>query len=170
MKIEDRIQNIKLLLKYCPHSTNDVIIYNDEVANFFSKFLSDNKRFYTPCVPDKPRIKIELAKHVITRDDNDNVLDEYPIMFSYYAEVNEYYDDWETYYFDDPLIRNHWMFSDYISIKYDEIPDHIWEIIQNELYDVAQLYINKELEQAKTSVKNWEKINYRFESALFLNQ
>lgn len=33
MKLNDRIQNIKTLLKYCPYSTKDVMLYDETMLN-----------------------------------------------------------------------------------------------------------------------------------------
>lgn len=42
MRLEDRIQNIKTLLKYCPVATNEVMLYDDVCEDFFSKFFSSH--------------------------------------------------------------------------------------------------------------------------------
>lgn len=174
MKLEDRIKNIKTLLKYCPHSTRDVMLYDENVANFFGNFFNSSDRFKHNIYCQKIYPKIELAKHVLTRDDNDNVIDEYPIMISYIYNSDRDDIDWVSYYFDDELIRNNWMFKDDMFyykklIKFEEIPDNIWEIIQNILYNKATEEINKELESAESSVIYWENKKDEFDNKLQLN-
>ena len=174
MRIEDRIQNIKKLLKYCPHSTSDVLLDDDTLAEFFGKFINNDDRFEHCIYCEKIYPKISLAKHVLTRDKNDNVIDEYPIMISYIYDSDRDGVDWVDYYFDDKLVRNNWMFKDGMSckelIKFEEIPDNIWEIIQNILYDKAMKTINEELKSAKESVKFWEDKKHSFESVLNLKR
>ena len=45
MNINDRIQNIKTLLKYCPRSTRDVKIIEEKVGLFFGNFFNNDNRF-----------------------------------------------------------------------------------------------------------------------------
>ena len=172
MKLEDRIQNIKKLLKYCPYSTEDVMLYDDTLAEFFGRFINNDDRFEHCIYCEKIYPKISLAKHVLTRDENDNVIDEYPIMISYIYDSDRDGVDWADYYFDDKLVRNNWMFQDRMSykelIKYEEIPDNIWEIIQNILYDKATKEINENLKSAKDSVIYWENRKDEFGNKLQL--
>ena len=53
-------------------------------------------------------------------------------------------------------------------IEYNEIPDYIWEIIQNMLYYKATEEINQKLESAKSSVVYWEKRKDEFDNKLQL--
>ena len=55
-------------------------------------------------------------------------------------------------------------------IEYSDIPDNIWEIIQNTLYDEATKNIKEELESAKNSVKYWEDKLLDFNNNLKLNK
>lgn len=175
MKIEDRIQNIKTLLKYCPHSSNDVRLYNLENAKFFAKFFNNDDRFES-CKygGDELYIKIELAKHVLTWDKNNKVIDEYPIMVSYCYDSDRDGEDWVSYYFDEPLVRNNWMFESDMYykdfIKFEEWPDKVWERIQNELYDIATKNVNKELKSAKKSLEYYENQKKEFDNKLKLNE
>ena len=173
MKIEDRIQNIKTLLKYCPQSTRDVMLYNKKNAKFFTKFFKDDRFQKTRYEHDELYIKIELATHVLTRDKNDNVIDEYPIMVSYCYDFDRDGEDWVSYYFDEPLVRNNWMFKSDMYykdfIKFEEWPDEVWERIQNELYDIATKNVNKELESAKKSLEYYENQKKEFDNKLKLN-
>jgi len=38
MKLKDRIENIKTLLKYCPYSTKDVMLYDETLADYLTIF------------------------------------------------------------------------------------------------------------------------------------
>lgn len=173
MKIEERIQNIKTLLKYCPHSSVDVRLHNKNNAKFFAKFFKDNRFQSQRYTHDELYIKIELATHVLTYDKNNKIIDEYPIMVSYCYDFDRDGEDWVSYYFDEPLVRNNWMFKDDMYskdlIKFEEWPDKVWERIQNELYDIATKNVNKELESAKSSVVYWEKKKEEFNNKLNLN-
>ena len=108
----------------------------------------------------------------MTRDENDNVIDEYPIRISYCYDWDRDGEDWVSYYFDDSLVRNNWMFKDDMYskdlIKFEEFPDNIWEKIQNILYNKATETISKELELAKSSVVYWEKRKEEFDNKLLL--
>ena len=172
MKLEDRIQNIKTLLKYCPDSTKDVMLYDETLGDYFDNFFNNDSRFRHCVCPGRIYVQIELAKHVLTRDENYNVIDEYPIMISYCYDWDRDGEDWASYYFDEEIVRNNWMFKDDMYskdvIKFEEFPDDIWERIQNILYDKATEEINKELESAKSSVVYWEKRKDEFDNKLQL--
>ena len=174
MKLEDRIQNIKTLLKYCPDSTKDVMLYDETLGDYFDNFFNNDSRFRHCVCPGRIYAQIELAKHVLTRDENYNVIDEYPIMISYCYDWDRDGEDWASYYFDEEIVRNNWMFKDDIYskdfIKFNEFPDYIWERIQNILYDKAAEEINKELESAKSSVIYWENIKNEFDKNLQLKK
>ena len=49
MKLKDRIENIKTLLKYCPVATDEVMITDEVCKKFFGKFFSSQRRNF--CVP-----------------------------------------------------------------------------------------------------------------------
>ena len=127
MNIEDRITNIKKILPYCSRWDDEVMIIDEEVGLFFGKFFNGDKRFKHCKYSNEIYPKISLAKHILTRDENGEVIDEYPIQIAYCYDFDRDGEDWETYYFDEPLVRNNWLFRDDYSslIKYDEIPDKI---------------------------------------------
>ena len=174
MKLKNRIQNIKTLLSYCPYSTRDVMLYDETLADYFDKFFNNDSRFKHCKCPGKIYAKIELARHVLTRDENNNVIDVYPIMISYCYDWDRDGEDWTSYYFDEEILKNNWMFKgDMYSkdlIKFEEFPDNIWERIQNILYNKATENINKELKSAKKSVEYWEEKLFEFENKLKLNK
>lgn len=172
MNIKDRIKNIKILLSYCPHSTRDVMLYDETLADFFDNFFNNDSRFIHCKCKGKIYTKIELAKHILTYDKNGKIIDVYPIQISYCYDWDRDGEDWTSYYFDEEIVRNNWMFKDDMYskdiIKFEEFPDYIWEIIQNILYDKATEEINKELESAKSSVIYWEKRKEEFDNKLQL--
>lgn len=175
MKIEDRIQNIKTLLKYCPHSSVDVRLHDLKNAKFFAKFFNNDDRFES-CKygGDELYIKIELAKHVLTWDKNNKVIDEYPIMVSYCYDSDRDGEDWVSYYFDEPLVRNNWMFeSDMYHkdfIKFEEWPDEVWERIQNELFDIARTKVDENVTDAFRTYKFLREKRDEFYTNLKLNE
>ena len=174
MKLEDRIKNIKTLLSYCPHSTRDVMLYDETLADYFDNLFNSDSRFIHCKCPGKIYAKIELARHILTYDKNGKIIDVYPIMISYCYDWDRDGEDWTSYYFDEEIVRNNWMFKDDIYskdfIKFNEFPDYIWERIQNILYDKAAEEINKELESAKSSVIYWENIKNEFDKNLQLKK
>lgn len=174
MKIEERIQNIKTLLSYCPHSTRDVMLYDETLADYFDNLFNNDSRFIHCKCPGKIYAQIKLATHVLTRDKNDNIIDEYPIQISYCYDWDRDGEDWTSYYFDEEIVRNNWMFKDDMYskdlIKFEEFPDDIWERIQNILYDKATETIYKELKSAKKSVEYWEEKLFEFDNKLELNK
>ena len=62
MKLEDRIQNIKTLLSYCPKSTDEVMLTPDEVlCKFFWDFFSNQpERFKRPAFDGSTAVQITL--------------------------------------------------------------------------------------------------------------
>lgn len=166
MKLKDRIENIKTLLKYCPIATNEVMLYDDECEKFFGKFFtSQPDRFKTPENKDKAFVQIHLTDIL----DKDVRTKHYTISLSYCY----YYDrsdgeDWTFYYFNDPeCYFREWQHPE---LEYNEIPDYIWERIQNILYNKATETINKELKSAKASVEYWEEKLFEFDNKLELNK
>ena len=139
MKIEERIQNIKTLLNYCPRSSRDVMLYDETLAEYFDNFFNNDSRFIHCKCQGKIYAKIKLATHVLTRDENDKIIDVYPIQISYCYDWDRDGEDWASYYFDEEIIRNHWMFKDDMYskdiIKFEEFPDYIWERIQSDILE-----------------------------------
>jgi len=170
MDIKKRIQNIKTLLKYCPHSTRDVYIIEEKVGLFFANFFNNDNRFTkTPYDHVYPRIYLteHLNKDLKTHGTTIN------IEYCYDNDRDGEY--LESYCFNDPDLKDTYLYKEYINspynhfIEYSEVPDYVWEIIQNKLYDKATENINKELESAKSSVKYWEEKKKEFDSKLKLN-
>ena len=169
MKLKDRIRNIKTLLSYCPYSTKDVMLYDETLAEFFDKFFNNDKRFKHCECQGKIYAQINLAKHILRYDENKKLIDEYPIKISYHYDFDRDGEYWVSYYFDEEILRDYYKNEAHCKyfIKFEEFPDHIWERIQNILYDKAIEEINKELESAKSSVVYWENRKKEFETLKF---
>lgn len=170
MKLEERIQNIKTLLKYCPHSTRDIDIVEEKVGLFFANFFNNDNRF-TKTPYDHVYPRIYLTEHL----NKDFKTYGTTISIEYCYDCDRDGEYLESYCFNDPDLKNIY-FKEYKDspyhhfIEYSEIPDYIWEIIQNELYNIATENVNKELESAKSSVKYWENKKEEFDNKLQLNK
>lgn len=162
MNIKDRIQNIKTLLKY----TDEVMLCDDITTSFFSKFFNNDERFKHFSSERKIFPKIKLAKYILTCDDN-NKVDDIPIEISYFYDWDGGCEEYVSYYFDEQAIRDSWFFKKCLTtckdlIKFEEIPDYIWEIIQNSTYKEAVKTIDNELKSARSSIIYWEKRKEEF--------
>ena len=152
MELKDRIENIKTLLKYCPNSSRDVSITDEKAALFFGKLFNNDSRFeHCTYKTDRIYTVINLAEHIITRDCNGDDIHEYPIYISYdYCYSRE--EGSITYYFDEPLIRNYIRLFDIQwslpLIRYEDIPDEIWEIIQTTIYERASREMDNNIMRA----------------------
>lgn len=171
MKIENRIQNIKTLLKYCPHSTADVKIVEEKVGLFFANFFNKDDRFTkTPYGHVYPRIY--LTEHLNLDFETHGTT----ISIEYCYDNDRDGDYLESYCFNDSDLKDTYLYKEYKDnpychlIEYSEVPDYIWEIIQNKLYDKATENINKELKSAKAYVEYWEEQLFEFENKLKLNK
>ena len=169
MKLENRIQNIKTLLKYCPHSTRDVGIVEERVGLFFANFFNNDQRF-TKTHYDHVYPRISLSSQM----NLDFETHSYTINIEYCYDCDRDGEYLESYYFNDPDLEDTFLYKShkdspyYPFIEYSEVPDDIWEIIQNILYEKATENINKELESAKASVEYWEEKKEEFDNKLQL--
>lgn len=167
MKLENRIKNIKKLLSYCPHSTADVKIIEEKVGLFFGNFFNTDERFQHCRCEGKIYPKISLHE-----EDTFKGCEGSTVCIDYCYDWDRDGEDWIGYYFNDLTMSKYYERYDFmkprILIEYNEIPDYIWEIIQNKLYDKATEEINKELESAKSSVIYWEKRKDEFDNKLQL--
>jgi hypothetical protein len=163
MKLENRIQNIKKLLSYCPESTEDVMLSDDILCKFFWNFFSSKpERFKTPAFEGSTRVQITLLGML----DANYISHHDTILLRYCYEYDREGEDWTFYYFNDS--ECYFRPFDHPNLEYYEIPDNIWERIQNILYDKAVEEINKGLESAKSSVIYWEKRKEEFDNKLQL--
>lgn len=164
MRLEDRIQNIKTLLSYCPEASDEVMLASDEVlCNFFWNFFSSKpERFKAPAFEGSTSVQIKLLGML----DANYISHHDTLLLRYCCEYDREGEDWTFYYFNDP--ECYFRSFDHPNLEYSEIPDNIWERIQNILYDKAVKEINKELESAKSSVIYWEKRKNEFDNKLQL--
>ena len=171
MKLEERIQNIKTLLKYCPNSTKDVNIIEENVGLFFANFFNNDNRF-TKSNYDHIYPRIYLTKYLNL--DFETYGTTIGIEYCYDSDRDGNYFD--SYCFNDTDLKNTYLYKEnkdnkyYHFIEYSEVPDYIWEIIQNILYNIATGNINKELESARSSVVYWENKKEEFDNKLKLNK
>ena len=153
--LQDRIQNIKTLLDYCPITTDEVMIINEEVGLFFANFFNSygNRFKHTPYDHVYPRMFL----HKILNKDFKTYSTTIGIDYVYGGDRDGDYgafclfndEDLNDSCFDfcdgDPLIES------------SEIPDNIWSIIQSVVYQRALEYINEEINRAEKSLKYWKK-------------
>ena len=169
MKLKDRIENIKTLLKYCPHSTRDVDIIEEKVGLFFANFFNNDNRF-TKSHYDHLYPRIYLTKHLKDFKTYGTTIG---IEYCYDCDRDGEY--LESYYFNDPDLKNTYLYKEnkdnpyYHFIEYSEIPDYIWEIIQNKLYDKATEKVNKDVESAYQTLQYVRNKRDEFYSKLNLN-
>ena len=168
MKLEDRIHNIKVLLKHCPHSTADTVIVEEKVGLFFANLFNNNERFKsTPYDHVYPRIYLSETLNI----DNETYSSTIAIEYVYDSDRDGNY--CASYDFNDPDLEDAYFyreFKDRDLIEYSEVPDNIWEIIQIILYKKATENINYELISAKRSVEYWEKKLLEFNNNLELKK
>lgn len=157
MTLEKRIENIKTLLKdFCPHSTRDVTIVEENVGLFFANLFNNDERFqHTPYDKVYPRIYLYEALNTDYKTHSTSI----GIEYTYDNDRDGEYT--QSYVFNDEDLKDACSYCLHgSSLEYSDIPDNIWEIIQNILLKDANKHINKELESAKKSVVYWEnKIN-----------
>jgi len=136
MKLKDRISNIKKLLMFCPNHEVELI---DKVSGeFFRKLTETDKRFKsTPY--DYVYVTIRLATHILNKENK------FGLLMSYCYDNDRDGEEWEDYYFDDPEVTYEYDFlkpSD--NLKYSDIPDYIWQIIQEKAHRIASEEFKKE--------------------------
>jgi hypothetical protein len=171
MKLKDRIKNIKTLLKYCSHSTADVKIIEEKVGLFFANFFNNDDRF-TKTPYDHVYPRIYLTEHLNLDFETHGTT--IGIEYCYDSDRDGNY--FESYYFNDPDLKDTYLYKEhknnpyYHFIEYSEVPDYVWEIIQNKLYEKATENVNKELESAKSLVKYWKEKKEEFDNKLKLNK
>ena len=168
MKLEDRIHNIKTLLKFCPHSTADTKIVEEKVGLFFANLFNDDERF-THTLYDCVYPRIYLSELLNTDYETHSTT----ISIEYVYDSDRDGDYCESYNFNDQDLEDTYFYKDLkyrTLIEYSEVPDDIWEIIQTILYEKATENINKELISAKRSVEYWEKKLLEFNNNLDLKK
>ena len=165
MELQDRIYNIKRLLEFCPRSTAEVHIVEEKVGLFFAKLFNNDERFqHTRYDHVYPRIY--LCEELNT--DYETHSTTIGIEYTYEADRDGEY--LESYRFNDEDLKDSWYYNNLklTYIEYSEVPDDIWEIIQNKLYEEATKSVNGELASAKKSVEYWENRLSEFKNNLDL--
>ena len=82
----------------------------------------------------------------------------------------------DSYYFNDSDLKNTYLYKEYKDspyhhfIEYSEVPDYIWEIIQNELFYLATENVNKDVESAYQTLQYVKNKRDEFYSNLQLNK
>lgn len=141
MKLKDRIENIKTLLKYCPHLT----IIEEKVGLFFGNFFNTDERFQHCRCEGKIYPKISLHE-----EDTFEGCEGSTVRIDYCYDWDRDGEDWTGYYFNDLSMSKYYERYDFMKpktlIDYNEVPSYIWEIIQNILYDKAMESVNKDVE------------------------
>jgi hypothetical protein len=164
MDIKERIANIKKILPYCSHWSNEVMIVDEELGRFFSKFFTEDDRFETP-EHDHTYVKIWEDYTGYGCDPQD--YQEIRISYRYHYDRSDG-EDWVSYHFEEPIKYKYDFLEPKVKIKFEEIPDRIWKIIQDQLYENAIENVNKELESAKKSFEYWQEKKNSFDKKLKL--
>ena len=166
MELKDRIENIKTLLQYCPFSTRDTMIVEEEVGLFFAKFFNSKDKF-TKSTYGHIYPKISLHEEVLEEFKGCSTIN---IDYCYDCDRDGEY--WDGYSFNDPSMKRYYEKYDFMKpkllIEYSEIPDNIWEIIQNTLYKKASENVEKNfkdaqryLESAKDNVEKFKALSLK---------
>ena len=170
MKLEERIKNIKALLDIFPLATDEGKIVQEDVGLFFANLFNNDERFiHTPY--DRVYPIFELSS-VYRNKDNKTFSSTIEVSYEYY------YDKARGYHianciFNDPDLDDTWAYADVkrdTMIQYSEIPDNIWQIIQNTLYERVSDNISKKLNSAKEAVTYWENVENKFKNNLSLTK
>ena len=163
MKLEDRIHNIKTLLGYCPVATDEVMINDGVCTKFFGKFFSSQPDRFKKPEFDECRVQIELISIL----DKDVRTKHYTVGLQYCYNWDREGEDWTLYYFNDPeCYYREWQHPE---LEYSEIPDYIWEIIQDVLFKKATERVNKDVESAYQTLEYVRNKRDEFYTSLKLN-
>ncbi len=163
MELKDRIQNIKTLLSYCPKASDEVMINNEVCTKFFGKFFSSQPNRFKKPEFDECRVQIELISIL----DKDVRTKHYTVGLQYCYNWDREGEDWTLYYFNDPeCYYREWQHPE---LEYSEIPDYIWEIIQDVLFKKATERVNKDVESAYQTLEYVRNKRDEFYTSLKLN-
>ena len=113
---------------------------------FFDKLFKEDDRFQTPVYDfsEKTYITIRLCRALLS---DKSVA---PLRISYCYDNDRNGEYWETYVFDDDEVKYEcdWMKPCH-NFKYSEVPDDVWEAIQNYLYSEVKTKLEKEVEKSR---------------------
>ena len=147
MELKDRIANIKTILPYCSGRSDEVKIVVDEVGEFFANLFNNDDRFkhsgYDRIFP-----RVFLSKPLNT--DYETHSTTIGLEYVYDSDKDGYYT--ARYYFNDEDLEDACFGMAGAIIEYSEIPDNIWAIIQDELYENARKNMTDSLISATKQV------------------
>ncbi len=156
MKLEDRIKNIKSILKFCVN--NKVEIYNETCINYFTKFFKNHSKF-----PDAFTGIITIGNFLESVAINPTLM----IQYCYKEGVGEY--DEQLILFIDPEEEyQNWPWDNEGELNYSEIDDDIWKIIEEESYKSAKKNVEDEFENIKSTIEYYTKLKNDFESLILV--
>lgn len=147
MELKDRIENIKAILPFCSRWSDEVKIVSEEVDKFFANLFSSDDRFKHPRY-DRVFPRIFLSEYLNT----DYKTHSKTIGIEYTSEYGREGEYRESYDFNDADLEDTYFGKLGTKIEYSEVPDHIWAIIQDELYKNAVKTIQDDLKSASKEV------------------
>lgn len=147
MELKDRIANIKAILPYCSQWSNEVKIINEDVGTFFANLFNSDDRFqHTNYNRVFPRIFLSESLNKDYKTHSTTI----GIEYVYESDRDGYYT--EQCYFNDEDLEDTVFGKAGANIEYSEVPDNIWAIIQDKLYENAVKTIQDDLTAATKEV------------------
>lgn len=151
--IEKTISKIKTLLHYC--GNEEVEIYDERILRYLKTKMPELGR-------EKPFATITLGLYL-------ECVSIVPTMYLQYVyEGPGHWEDWDEEFilFNDPSSEYEFG-QDYghrekDEIKYSDIDENIWGIIENIVFEKAEKHVKKCLEDAKESCKFYEDLLKEF--------
>lgn len=147
MELKDRIKNIKAILPYCSQRSDEVKIINEKVGRFFANLFNNDDRF-THSRYDRVFPRIFLFEYL--NNDYKTNSTTIGIEYIYESDRDGYYT--AQYCFNDEDLEDTVLGKGGTKIEYSEVPDDIWAIIHDELYENAVKTIQKDLKSASKEV------------------
>ena len=147
MELKDRIANIKTILPYCSGRSDEVKIVVDEVGEFFANLIKRDSRFEgTKYEKIYPRVFL----HKFLNTDYKTYSTSIGIEYSY--DGNREGDYISQFHFNDEDLEDSNFGKVNAKMEYSEIPDNIWSIIQDKLYENARKTVADDLASATKEV------------------
>ena len=154
MKLTERIHRIKALLDYCPNE--EVHVVDEKVGKCFADYINSHNDLQH-CRYDTAYPTISLYNTFPTKD---NV---YALDFKYVYDADRDGEYYERYTFNDPeaIYEYDWL-EPHHNLHYSDIPDDVWEIIEQWAFKEACKTINKGVEKAVKSLDWWKRKRTEF--------
>lgn len=147
MKLKDRISNIKTILPYCSGWSNEVKIVVDEVGEFFANLFNNDDRFkHSGYDRIFPRVFLSETLNTDYKTHSTTI----GLEYVYDSDRDGCYT--AQYYFNDEDLEDACFGKTGAIIEYSEVPDNIWAIIQDELYENARKTVADDLASATKEV------------------